>query len=128
MSRTMPLEELVSMISNQEEVTRLRAELDALSRISRKISMRLEVRAVLETILQEVGGFFGTERVGVAFRDATTGEMSWAAGQGISDAFLGTMAGAIPQAPWEEFARQPTSISVADTQHDLPYEPIRQAM
>src|SRR5690348_4828589 len=45
---------------DQDEITHLRAELDALSRISRKISMRLEVQAVLETILQEVGGFFGT--------------------------------------------------------------------
>src|SRR5215469_11216520 len=111
MSRTMPLEELVSMSSNQEEVTRLRAELDALSRISRKISMRLEVQSVLETILQDVGGFFGTERLGVALRDATTGEMSLAAGQSISAAFLAMMEGAIPQAPWEEFARQPTGIS-----------------
>src|SRR5215831_19509465 len=110
------------MINNQEEVTRLQAELDALSRLSRKISMRLEVQAVLETILQEVGGFFGTERIGVAFRVATTGEMSWAAGQSISDAFLGTMEGAIPQAPWEEFARQPESVYIADTQHDIPYE------
>jgi signal transduction histidine kinase len=116
------------MISNQEEVTRLRAELDALSRISRNISMRLEVQAVLKTILQEVGGFFGTERVGVALRDSTTGDLDWAAGQGISGAFLGKMALAIPQAPWEEFARQPESIYFADTQHDLPYAAIRQAM
>jgi len=116
------------MSSNQDEVTRLRAVLDALSRISRKISMRLEVQAVLETILQEVGGFFGTERVGVALRDSTTGDLGRAAGQGISGAFLGKMARAIPQAPWEEFARQPESIYFADTQHDIPYAPIRQAM
>jgi signal transduction histidine kinase len=113
---------------DQNEITHLRAELDALSRISHKISMRLEVQAVLETILQEVGGFFGTERLGVAFRDAATGEMDWAAGAGISAAFLGTMEGAIPAAPWEEFARQPESVFVADTQQDIPYETIRQAM
>ncbi|HLW02987.1 MAG TPA: GAF domain-containing sensor histidine kinase [Ktedonobacterales bacterium] len=113
---------------DQDEVTHLRAELDALSRISRNISMRLEVQGVLETILQELGGFFGTERLGVAFRDATTGEMDWAAGAGISAAFLDTMEGAIPAAPWEEFARQPESVYVADTQHDIPYETICQAM
>src|SRR5215469_13780761 len=128
MSRAMPLEERVPMSSNQDEVTRLRAELDALSRISRKISMRLEVQSVLETILQDVGGFFGTQRVGVALRDSTTGDMGWAAGQGISGAFLGKMARAIPQAPWEEFAHQPQSIYFADTQHDIPFAPIRQAM
>lgn len=114
--------------TDQEDMAHLRAELDALSRISRQISMRLEVQAVLETILQEVGGFFGTERLGVAFRDATTGEMDWAAGAGISAAFLGTMEGAIPAAPWEAFARQPESIYFADTQQDIPYETIRQAM
>jgi signal transduction histidine kinase len=116
------------MSTNQEDVTRLQAELDALSRISRKISMRLEVQAVLEAILQEVGGFLGTERVGVALRNTTTGEMYWAAGEGISDAFLAMMAGAIPEAPWEEFARQPESVYFADTQHDIPYAAIRQAM
>ena len=42
--------------TDQEDMAHLRAELDALSRISRQISMRLEVQAVLETILQEVGG------------------------------------------------------------------------
>jgi signal transduction histidine kinase len=114
--------------NDQEDVTRLRAELDALSRISHKISMHLEVRAVLETILLEVGGFFGTKRVGVALHDAATGELYWAAGSGMSDTFLATMAGAIPQAPWEEFARQPESVYFADTQQDVPYEPIGQAM
>jgi signal transduction histidine kinase len=113
---------------DQDDVARLQAELDALSRISRKISMRLEVQAVLETILQEVGGFFSTARLGVALRDTTTGEMYWAAGHGISDAFLAMMEGAIPQAPWEEFARQPESVYFADTQHDIPYETIRQVM
>jgi GAF domain-containing protein len=38
------------------------------------------------------------------------------------------MAGAIPPAPWEEFARQPESVYCADTQHDLPYETIRRVM